>query len=274
MLLRRPLEPATDEHPWVAWLLAAGLTLILFLAVGLPAGPAGRAITTRVAERRPERAQPEQLIFQTLPSSPAPAEQAITPPPAPAARRPERARPAPPAPSRVVPDSGVSAGGSGQPSRPAAPARIVPPAILAPPRGEETGEPSAAPPASCATGPCVERAQIGAKRPEHTLTRAERDSIIESIGRSIPGLANETPSRGTELSGMGGISLPIGLPGGGPSREQRKRDSTINADVTARLRRVWARADSIAAARRRDSLEAAKAARRDSTSTDPTAPPE
>jgi hypothetical protein len=43
-----------------------------------------------------------------------------------------------------------------------------------------------------------------------------------------------------------------GLPGGGPTRAQRRRDSVLNADVSARLERIRARlrarADSIAAA--------------------------
>jgi hypothetical protein len=63
---------------------------------------------------------------------------------------------------------------------------------------------------------------------------------------------------------MGGISIPIPLPGGGPSREQRQHDSTVNAHVLPILERLRRRADSVRAARRRDSLEAI-AKQRDST---------
>jgi hypothetical protein len=58
-----------------------------------------------------------------------------------------------------------------------------------------------------------------------------------------------------------GASIPIGLPGGGPTRAQRKRDSILNAEVEARLERVKARADSIEAARR-DSIARAQRTQR------------
>lgn len=61
---------------------------------------------------------------------------------------------------------------------------------------------------------------------------------------------------------IGGFSIP--LPGGGPSRAQRKRDSTVNAHVLPILQRLRQRADSALAARRRDSLAALARQRRDS----------
>jgi hypothetical protein len=57
----------------------------------------------------------------------------------------------------------------------------------------------------------------------------------------------------------GGISIDAPLPFGGPSRAERKRDSTINAQTKAVLVRVRQRLDSIAAARRRQHADSAGA---------------
>jgi hypothetical protein len=51
-----------------------------------------------------------------------------------------------------------------------------------------------------------------------------------------------------------GVSIPVGLPGGGPTRAQRERARVLDADVSARLARIRARADSLAQLRRRDSV--------------------
>lgn len=54
----------------------------------------------------------------------------------------------------------------------------------------------------------------------------------------------------------GGITLDAPIPFGGPSNAQRKRDSTVNAQTMVVLKRVLQRLDSIAAARKRDSVAA------------------
>jgi len=90
------------------------------------------------------------------------------------------------------------------------------------------------------------------------LSREQRDSVLRGIAAEVAHAPkrSSSPVGPTEPSPMGqppimtGTSIPIGLPGGGPTRAQRKRDSTLNAEVSARLERVKARADSIEKARR------------------------
>jgi len=138
-----------------------------------------------------------------------------------------------------------------------------------------------------AFGPRVEGRDPGIGRIEvngetqHTLTAAERDSVLQAISASVPYLAKrarDSAGRAGDCPGCAGIPAPpspshmpvpvkiggisIPLPGGGPSPAQRKRDSTINAHTLPILDRLKQRADSMKAARRRDSLEAIK--RRDS----------
>jgi hypothetical protein len=69
---------------------------------------------------------------------------------------------------------------------------------------------------------------------------------------AIAAKAAGVPTPRGMLSG-GGISAP--LPFGGPSRARRQRDSAINATTAKRLARVRQRLDSVAAARRRRSLD-------------------
>jgi hypothetical protein len=54
---------------------------------------------------------------------------------------------------------------------------------------------------------------------------------------------------------LSGSSIAVPLPFGGPSREQRQRDSAVNAVTAKRLSRVRQRLDSVVAARRRKSLD-------------------
>ena len=80
------------------------------------------------------------------------------------------------------------------------------------------------------------QAEIDAAAREQAMTRAARPT-------GVPG----TPPSG---------GFNVGLPGGGPSNAQRKRDRIVDADVTARLKRIReqgearlrARADSVARA--------------------------
>jgi hypothetical protein len=72
--------------------------------------------------------------------------------------------------------------------------------------------------------------------------------VLEALGASIPARAGAGGGGGGAAAG----SIQVGLPGGGPTRAERRRDSVLNADVSARLERIRARirarADSIAAA--------------------------
>jgi hypothetical protein len=85
-------------------------------------------------------------------------------------------------------------------------------------------------------------------------SQAERDDKLR--GEALAA----TAARGAGLPLIprikAGASIPVGLPFGGPSRKQRERDRVINAQTMAVLARIYKRADSVAAARRRDSLAA------------------
>lgn len=71
-------------------------------------------------------------------------------------------------------------------------------------------------------------------------SRAQADAAIAARGTGAP----------LPTSRLGGVSMDAPIPFGGPSRAQRKRDSTINAQTKAVLERVRQRLDSVAAARR------------------------
>ncbi|MDQ6831345.1 MAG: hypothetical protein M3081_20990 [Gemmatimonadota bacterium] len=160
-----------------------------------------------------------------------------------------RDMPAPVVPlPRVTPQSRVVAPAT--PARTLSPPRASDSASNAPPAvatRSVPGDASPAPPpaagrapASSCVGPCDAGTTVGvrtAAKPEN-----DRDATISAIADAMRAAA---ASSGRPTSGMGGVSLNVGLPGGGPSRAQRKRDSTINADVTARLDRIRARGDSV-----------------------------
>ncbi len=149
------------------------------------------------------------------------------------------------------------------------PPRVVTPAISAPrsaaPRASDSASTVAPPfvparavpgdaapsapgvrgPSSSCVGPCDATTTVGIRSVGGTVSTSEqRDSVLHAMREGMRGAA----SSGGVRSGMGGVSIAVGLPGGGPTRAQRKRDSTINADVVARLDRIRARADSVAKA--------------------------
>ena len=87
------------------------------------------------------------------------------------------------------------------------------------------------------------------------MSREERDSIARAVITAAAAAGgSESHPASTLPPGTVGVSLPVGLPGGGPTRAQRERARVLDADVSSRLARIRARADSIAAARRRDSV--------------------
>lgn len=169
------------------------------------------------------------------------------------------------------------AGGPGPADAPSGalqtPATLFPPASSDSARRPIGGEPAVPTPRAVFTptpcpAPCLEkggapRAAGGAGvlangKTLPSLTREQRDSVLRGIAADVARAprVSSSPVGPREPSPMGqppmqtGVSIPIGLPGGGPTRAQRKRDSTLNAEVSARLERVKARADSIETARR------------------------
>jgi hypothetical protein len=103
-------------------------------------------------------------------------------------------------------------------------------------------------------GPAPEPAYAGGA----ASTRATMHVLNSAVDRDAQLRAKESEDRAARAAGAplpitprGGISIDAPLPFGGPSRAERKRDSTINAQTKAILVRVRQRLDSIAAARRR-----------------------
>ena len=257
--LRGPAALAARERSWGARALATVLTLAMLVVIALPLG-VGRGPVRPATESEADAAEraPEHLVFVPVPYTAAPA------PTSPSAGAPD-----------VTRNDARSAVGGRPGASPAAPAdssaTVTPPPARADTSRASIPTPRAVfTPAPCAI-PCLERG--GAPRTrggrgvlangvgEGSLSQAERDSMLREASRTARGrgagggrvgAAGDPTPPGVPRQ-QTGISVPIGLPGGGPTREQRKRDSTLNAEVSARLARVKARADSIAAAARRDS---------------------
>ena len=103
-------------------------------------------------------------------------------------------------------------------------------------------------------GPAPEPAYAGGA----ASTRATMHVLNSAVDRDAQLRAEASEDRAARAAGAplpitprGGVSIDAPLPFGGPSRAERKRDSTINAQTKAILVRVRQRLDSIAAARRR-----------------------
>ena len=266
MFFRRVLDPPAHDHSWVVWLLAAGVTLLLFLTLGLPTGNMRRGGLWWVSREQHVPSRRERIVYQRLP--PPAVTRAPTAPPAVRrpARTPAHAPATAPRDARITPDSAKSTRAAARsPSTTSTTGLSRPDARLTRPTNPTSSPERSASPA-CAV-PCVDARGADARSLSHTLTPAERDSVLHALSNSVPELAREKGGgNARDSSGVGGISLPIGLPGGGPSRAQRRRDSVNNAHALVILRRLWARADSVREARRRDSLDAIAKQQRDSTS--------
>ena len=258
---------------WRTWALSSVLTLVMLVIVGLSIGvrPPASAPADEGASERP--VSTEEVVYVPVPASPSAPTAAPSPTSAIDAlvRRPVAPRAggatsddvgALPSPTTLFP-SPPSADSARRPTG-TAPAVPTPRAVFTP--------------APC-PAPCLEKG--GAPRTAGgagvlangqtlpPLTREQRDSVLRGIAAAVaraPKQASSSPVGPREPSPMGqppimtGASIPIGLPGGGPTRAQRKRDSILNAEVEARLERVKARADSIEAARR-DSIARAQRTR-------------
>ncbi len=92
--------------------------------------------------------------------------------------------------------------------------------------------------AATAPGAIIHLPDSQVDRDAQLRAQAQEDIAARAAGSPMP----TTP--------RGGISIDAPLPFGGPSRAQRQRDSTINAQTKAILVRVRHRLDSIAAARK------------------------
>jgi hypothetical protein len=111
---------------------------------------------------------------------------------------------------------------------------------------------------------CAVRRGTAAGKGVGSLSAAERDSARREAARRVTDsprrptearVADDAPPTGASPRQQG-VSIPIGLPGGGPTAAQRKRARELDAEVSARLARIKARADSIQ--RARDSAAARK----------------
>jgi len=267
---RRPLRgPAALAPPPTSWTSSAAasvLTLLMLLVIGTSVGVRTIQQQQRAVARAAEEARldPERVTYVPAPTATA----------------------VPASPGAVAPRAEPAAG-----PRPGAPSAggvlsSVPPAVRAPDstaatRARGTAAPTVPTPRAVFTpepcpAPCLDRGgrprtyggpgvlSNGVEAP--ALTAAQRDSVRREIAARVARAPRERgdapvgPREPTPMNAppiQSGVSIPVGLPGGGPTKAQRKRDSTINADVAARLARVKARADSIEKARR-DSIERAK----------------
>jgi hypothetical protein len=243
-----------QRTPWQARLLAVALgvlgPVVLALSIRVPA-PAPRAEARDATERVASLDLPalgEQVVDERVPPL---ASSGIVPPASPA-----RDRAAPGSPAMPLfpsfPSGGDSTGGGEPAASPRAPgARELIPSPVA-------GRALCLPPACGGSGTGVAAGAAGGAGVGIVfapMSREERDSIARAVITAAAAAGgSESHPASTLPPGTAGVSLPVGLPGGGPTRAQRERARVLDADVASRLARIRARADSIVAARRRDSV--------------------
>lgn len=168
-----------------------------------------------------------------------------------AARPTDERRAGAPRPNAAVPDSSAGA---------PAPARTSPPSLS---RFERDWTAHGISPLLLPNGGGAPASGGSAHVPSALFTtppQADRDAQLRA--QAMADMAAKAAGVPMSPSARGGVTLDAPIPFGGPSRAQRKRDSTINAQTKAVLQRIWQRLDSIAAARRRrhaDSLGAGRA---------------
>ena len=245
-------ELPRQRTPWQARLLA--------LVLGV-AGPVALALAVRTPAGRAapdEQARPERVVSLALPAT-APVDEGTTPlraagPGAPTSPARDRATPgiwAGPAPASPARGDSSGTPDSAAPS----PARV--PGAREIFRGPASGRPLCLPPCG-GGGPTIAtgaRGAAGAGVLFPPMTKEERDSIAHAViaGAAAAGGGSSNPAANLP-AGVVGVSIPVGLPGGGPTRAQRERARVLDADVSARLARIRARIDSLAELRRRDSV--------------------
>lgn len=203
----------------------------------------------------PAMRAPGRLLPALVAAPPSPIEEVVylpVTPELPPDDSPPRARSAPSTGARVTrrPSPPPDSAPVRRPAMPRDSARIpslapgmtrIPP--LFPPAGSTRGVPSCI--GGCDVGT---RRRFGERAPAQTM--AERDSVIAERVAAVPDEAGPARPPGT---------IQVGLPGGGPTREQRRRAAALDADNRARLARIRAtlspaQLDSL----RRDSVERAR----------------
>jgi len=246
-------ELPRQRTPWQARLLALALGVLGPVALGRSvrtpaiAPPAPTAERVRAIDLPARQPSPDDERVPPLASS------GILPPTSPAWDR------AAPRAGAILAfpsfPGGADSSGSDEPARPLRP--HVPGAreLFGSPAA---GRPLCLPPACGASGTSVAAgaaggAGVGIVFPP--MTKAERDSIARGVIVAAAAAGGSESHPASSLPpGTAGVSLPVGLPGGGPTRAQRERARVLDADVSSRLARIRARADSVTAARRRDSV--------------------
>lgn len=266
------MGPGRPASGWRASAAAVAVTALLALFMGSGIGTIPVVVVGRSGATMPER-----IVYTTAPPSPPPAPTRApvdasprpAPPPAVRPRAPsaEPARTSPP-PARDSLDRGTPRAAPGvAPRAPVAgmPVRPSLPTLPAPasPRGRTDA-------ATCAA-PCAAPLTVGPRTGPAGLDSAGRAGRLRELGASVPELARELGERvgGSAIAGPtdpggppapGGVSIAVGLPGGGPTKAQRARDRKLHAANMAMMARVRARVDPAVA----DSLRADSLARADS----------
>lgn len=246
-------ELPRQRAPWQARLLALALGVL---------GPVALLTSVRQAVVRHDAAardSVEQVVALDLPvvlradeRAPQRAPSGIVPPTSPARDRATPGGGATPLLPAFVPRADSS--GGGEPAT-GAPARV-------PGARELFGSPAVRalclPPECGGRGVTVAAGAGGGAGPGIVfppMSKAERDSIARAVITAAAAAGGSESHPASSLPpGAVGVSLPVGLPGGGPTRAQRERARALDADVSSRLARIRARTDSIVAARRHDSV--------------------
>lgn len=238
---RLRLADASRRDSLASGLVGAGLTLAFLLAVGISAGSSFDSIG---AAPQSELHDEERLVFWTpaelLAAEP---EAPSDPRDAPATSGTPRAQPAPrpgvTAPALRSPGDSASSGG-GQPAPDAPTAGLLRPALpggrlpspselggAAASRGSKAGAPC--------IGPCLESAAAGYAINSEIARRAAANA---ALGQKVVERA------GPPVDPPG---FQVGLPGGGPTKAERQRDSTLHAEYRSQLHLFMQRFDSLQA---------------------------
>ena len=274
---------------WGALVAALAVTTLLIVLLGLGLLPGRGWILDDVATATaPAR---EQLTYVDVEPAPLPAVEPVRPNAAtaggataapPRAAVPRAAVPPAPAPAtqQLVPPLGVPSGADTVVASPGR-ARTPDPRLAAPfgvPAPVGAGAPRVAPPApTCTEVPCPGALTSGLSSAPAPLDSAGRAGRLNHLGASIPALAAErgrrlakeaaensphepgAPVEKTRPQAAGGVSMGVGLPGGGPTAAQRARDRRLHAENQRIMARIRARLDpAVADSLRADSLARAR----------------
>lgn len=230
------IEPARRDSagPFV---VAVAITVVAGLSLYPAMRAPGRLLPALVAAQPPPI---EEVVYLPVTPEFPPDETPPRPRSAPSTGVRVTRRPSPPPDSAPVRRAAVPRDSARIPSLAPGATRIPP---LFPPAGSARGLPSCI--GGCELGT---RGRFGERTPAQTT--AERDSVFEERMAAVPDEAGPARPPGT---------IQVGLPGGGPTREQRRRAAALDADNRARLARIRAtlspaQLDSL----RRDSVERAR----------------